>query len=198
MSTTSDRQRGFSLIDMLAAILVIGIVAATALPMAGSSMAAHRFRGDGQALSNLAGLAKMRAAAQFSHARLRTNLTAGTYVMETWDKTAAAWVPDGGVRRLSQGVTFGFGTLAAPPPDTQAAIGLSPACRDAGGAVIPNTACVVFNSRGIPIDAAGAPVGGNAIYLTNGIGVYAVTVTATPLVRFWWSPSHTATWVEQQ
>ena len=192
------RENGFSLIDVMAAVLVVGVVSAIALPVTGSSLAAHRFRADGQALSNLVGLAKMRAASQFSRGRVFANLATGAYGVQIWNKTTAAWTTEGGVRQTSRGVTFGFGALAAPPPNTQAAIGFAAACRDDDGAVMANTACIVFNSRGIPIDNAGAPTGGNALYLTDGTGVYAVTVTATPLVRFWWSRAQAAAWVEQQ
>ena len=59
---------------------------------------------------------------------------------------------------------------------------------------IGNTSCVIFNSRGIPVDAGGAPTGGNGLYITDGVGVYGVTVTATPLVRLWWSPATAAVW----
>jgi hypothetical protein len=48
------------------------------------------------------------------------------------------------------------------------------------------------------VNAAGAPTGGNAIYLTDGSAVYGITITATPLIRFWWSPADVAAWVEQQ
>jgi type II secretory pathway pseudopilin PulG len=196
VSVRSDR--GFSLVDILAAVAIVAVVTAIALPVSASSMAAYRFRGDGQALSNLVGLAKMRAGARFSRARIYADLAARTYSMQTWDKDGGTWVVDGGVMALSNGVSFGFGSLAAPPPDTQAAIALSPPCTDDDGADIAGTSCVVFNSRGIPITAAGAPLGGNALYVTDGVGVYAVTITATPLIRFWWSPAHSARWIEQQ
>lgn len=193
-----DRQDGFSLIDIMAAILVIGLVSAMALPSTGSSLAAHRFRGDAQAVSNLAALAKMRAAARFSRARLFVDLGANTYSMQTWDKDDGSWVTDGGVMQLAGGTRFGFGGLTVPPPNTQAAVAQSAACTDDDGANIANTACIIFNSRGIPVDTAGSPAGGNAVYLAGDTGVYAVTVTATPLIRLWWSPRHTAAWVEQQ
>jgi len=192
------RQEGFSLVDIMAAILVIGLVSAMALPATGSSLAAHRFRGDAQAVSNLVALAKMRAAARFSRARLFVDLAANSYSMQTWEKDDASWVTDGGVMRLSSGVAFGFGGLTAPPPNTQAAIAQSAPCTDDLGTVIANTTCIIFNSRGIPVDPTGSPTGGNAVYLAGDTGVYAVTVTATPLIRLWWSPRPTAAWVEQQ
>ena len=199
-TTRFRRQEGFSMVDILAAILLIGIVSAMALPATDSSLAAHRFRGDGQSISNLLALAKMRAAARFSRARLFAHRANNSYVMQTFDKTAGSWVNDGDVMQLSRGVTFGFGPITTPPPNTQEEIGLSSECRDDDDASIPNTACIVFNSRGVPIDIAGAPAGGNAVYLTDGVGVYAITVTATPLIRMWWTANLGATpnWMEQQ
>lgn len=195
-------EEGFSLIDIMVTVCVIGIVAGIALPLAGGSITAQRFRGHGQSVANLTGLAKLRAASQFTRARLRVDLTTNAYSMEVWDKAAGAWVADGGVQQMPTGVRFGFGGLAAPPPNTQAAIGFSPLCTDGVDAAandIADTACVTFNSRGVPVDNTGAPSGGHGVYLTDGsTGVYAITVTATPLIRLWWSPAHTAAWQEQQ
>lgn len=200
MGTSSlRRQDGFSLIDMLAAILVIGIVAAMVLPATGSSLAAQRFRGDGQAISNLLALAKMRAAALSTHARLFVNRANNTYSMQTWQRPAGPWVTDGGVMQISRGVTFGAGVIATPPP-TQATMALAPVCKGDDMMDIANTTCIVFNSRGVPINSANVPTGGNALYLTDGVGVYAITVTATPLIRLWWTPNRSTvvTWQEQQ
>jgi type II secretory pathway pseudopilin PulG len=192
------REEGFSLVDLLAAMLLIGVVSAMALPVTAGSLAAQRFRGDAQGVSNLVGLVKMRGAALATRARLFADLSSNSYSMQIWDKAGETWVVEGGTRTTSPDVRFGFGTLAAPPPNTQVAIGFAPACLDDDGAAIANTSCIVFNSRGIPVDNLGAPTGGNALYLTAATGVYAITVTATPLIRFWWSPPHTAAWVEQQ
>jgi hypothetical protein len=107
------------------------------------------------------------------------------------------WANDGAQARTSTGVSFGFGTLAAPPPNTQANIAMSPPCTDgvtAAAAVIANTACITFNSRGLPIDAAGVLYARHALYMRGDIGVFATTVTSTPLIRFWSSPNGTAVW----
>ena len=48
------------------------------------------------------------------------------------------------------------------------------------------------------VDGAGVPTGQNALYITDGrTGVYATTVTMTPLVRFWWSPATSAQWTKR-
>jgi type II secretory pathway pseudopilin PulG len=199
-------ERGFTMVDILVALALVGIVTAMAVPMADSTSRGFRIRGDAQAIANMVTLAKMRAASRFSRTRIRADLGANSYRLEIWDKAAAggagAWAIDGGDIRLSRGVTFGFAALGTPPPNTQAAIGQSPACTSAAsltGDLVAGTACIVFNSRGVPVDntLAGAPVGGNALYITDRSGVYATTVTATPLVRQWWSNVSVPTWVHR-
>jgi Tfp pilus assembly protein FimT len=196
-------ERGFSIIDILMVVALIGIIATIAVPVTGSAVSGQRFNNDSQALTNLVGLAKMRASAAYTRARVRANLVARTFALERWDKTTNAWVTEGSVTPLSLGVTFGFGTVATAPPNTQTTIGFSAACRvglTAATATIGNTACIVFNSRGLPVDGAGLPVGGHALYLTDGRAVAGTTVTATPRIRRWWTPAQltTAAWRERQ
>lgn len=195
-------ERGYTLIEMMLAVGIIGIVAAIVLPITDSSIRGSRLRGDANIIRNLVGVAKMRASAQFTRARVFVNLgnplanppVPGSYVLQVWDKTAAggagAWVNDGDVNELSPGVSFGFGGLNAPPPNTQVNIMQSPTCTStltAAGA-IANTACVTFNSRGLPVDADGVLYPRHALYVTGDDAVFATTITTTPLIRFWSSP----------
>ena len=167
-----------------------------ALPSAARTLADLRLHNDARALHNLLSLAKMRAASKYTRVRLYCDLANETFVLQTWDKTALNWVAEEGDQTLSTNVDFSFDALTAPPSDTQAAIGQAAACKAADGVTdIGNTACIVFNSRGIPVDPAGNPDGNGAIYVTDhSTGVYAVTVSATPLVRLWWSPAATTAW----
>jgi hypothetical protein len=85
-------------------------------------------------------------------------------------------------------VTFGFGVVATAPTNTQPVIGQAPACLDNASAPIGNTACIVFNSRGIPIDNTPSPTTADALYITDGNLVLGVTVTATGLIGVWNTP----------
>ena len=87
--------------------------------------------------------------------------------------------------------------LSSPPPNTQANLLQAPACLDNGGAAIGNTACVLFNSRGIPIDGSGNITGNSALYLSDGTATYGITLSATPLIRLWWSKADEAKWVKR-
>ena len=102
------------------------------------------------------------------------------------------------VSPLGFGVGFGYGTIDAPPPDTQSTLGQSAACTDNAGAAIANTSCIVFNSRGIPIEpVTGTPTGDSALYVTDGTATYAVTLSATPLIRLWSTRAGAADWVHR-
>jgi prepilin-type N-terminal cleavage/methylation domain-containing protein len=193
------QQNGFTLTELLVVVGLIGVLGAVTLPMIGTSLASDGLKADAQALSSLVGLAKIRASAGFTRARVRAHLGDGTFMLERWDRTAGAWVVEGGLRSSYRTVSFGFAGLPTPPPNTQAAIAMSPECRiGLGTGTIGNTACIVFNSRGLPIDGDGAIFGGHAIYLTDGGIVYGVTVTATPRIRLWVSPATGANWSQQQ
>jgi prepilin-type N-terminal cleavage/methylation domain-containing protein len=195
--TRVAQEHGFSMMEMLLVTAVVGIVAVIALPMTGRTVGGLRLKGDAQGLSNSVALTKMRAASSFSRARLYADLGMNWYMVQVWDKVADAWVTEGSPVRMSGAVSFSTGGIGQPPPNTQVAIAQSDPCFDGEGNAIGGTACIVFNSRGIPVDGDGSPTGRNALYISNGVGVYGVTITATPLVRLWWAPAGRAAWVQQ-
>jgi prepilin-type N-terminal cleavage/methylation domain-containing protein len=190
-------QSGFSLIEILVVVGLIGIVSAIAVPMMGGTLGYFRLSGDTRSTANTIALAKMRASSVFGRVRLYTDLAANSFHLETFNKTTSTWVVDGGTTNLSQRVSFGFGVVGAAPPNTTPAIGQAPLCKSNAvpPADIPNTACIIFNSRGTPIDWTGAPSSLGSLYLTDGTAVYGITLSATGMVRTWrTSPAATPNW----
>ena len=214
MTQTSDKPRsdaGFTAIEMLTTAMFVCILGALSVPLMGNLIGAYRLSGDARGLSNSVAVAKMRAASLFSQTRLYVDLGARTYRIETWIKTGTpGWVPDGvsstlsvgpqtvgfGQTNLSTGVNFGFGSVAAAPSNTQGTIGQAPLCRQNDNTTtIAGTACVIFNSRGLPVDSSGQPTGVDAVYLKDSTAVFGVTVGATGMIRLWRTPLHTTpTW----
>ena len=192
------QDQGYSLLEIMLVMMLTVTVAAIAIPMSANALGNFRLSGDARSVSNAVALAKMRAASGFSKARLYVDLSAKRHHIEIYQKTGPpGWVWEGGATSISQGVTIGYGALASPPPSTQSTLAQAPSCLDSLGAVIANTACVVFNSRGIPVDATGAPTVSDAIYLTDGTAVYGTTVIATGTIQLWRSGPTTAAWTKQ-
>ncbi len=186
------------MLEMLITLAVIAVVAVIAIPISSQAIGFFRLSGDARKVANTVTLAKMRAASSFTRARVYVDLTVGQYHLETYRKTGApGWAIEGGATTLSPGVSLGYSALASPPPDTQGAVGQAPPCLADAGTPIANTACVVFNSRGIPVDASNAPTTDDALYVTDGTAVYAVTVIATGNVDTWRSAPYTANWSKQ-
>jgi hypothetical protein len=169
-----------------------------------------RSDGDSRVLSGEIGLAKMRAASDFTKARVYADTSAKTIRVQIWCKTATSpctsantWLDEGGTITLSTGVSYGYGTLSTPPTNTQTSIGQAGACQSDAQTVsgsagtTANSACMIFNSRGIPIDAGGSPTGQYALYLNDGNSVYGATVAATGLLRLWRTDIGTASWTQR-
>lgn len=198
-----ERQGGLSTLELLVVILMSLIVAAIAVPNFLNVANFLRAAGDLRSLGGVTAQSKMRAAADFTHARLYVDLAGNAYHIEVWNKTNSCWQTDGGrnnactaatspVVLLSPGVTFGAGAVGTGPTAVTTTIAQASLCikKVAGnpgktGGTNANTACIEFNSRGIPVDSSNTPVGTGAFYLGNHNSVEAVTVSATGLVQIW-------------
>jgi len=198
------RQNGFTLLETLMVVALIGVIATIAIPQLNNSIAYFRLSGDARSVSNAVALAKMRAASNFSKTRLYVSTASGWHRVERADTSSPPqWTAESGVTYLSTYTNFSFGAVSTPPPNTQATIGNAALCKDNTGHDVAGTACVIFNSRGIPIaaDVAGTtytPTADHAIYLTDGSAVYAVTVAATGMIRMWHTlPTATPNWDRQ-
>src|SRR5262245_13983879 len=85
---------GFSAVELLIVVAMIGGIAAMAAPMTGNALGYFRLSGDARGLSNALSVTKMRAAATFSKARVYVDLPGKSFHIETWRKTGTpGWVP---------------------------------------------------------------------------------------------------------
>ncbi len=189
------QHRGFSLIEVVIAVVIGLLIAGMAIPTLLTLKRNLRISGDAGDINGDVALAKMRAAAAFTKARVYADLSANTFRVEVWNKSGGgSWGTEGGTQALSPEVTWGIGTLSGPPPGTQPALGQAPLCLNNSGNAIANTACIVFNSRGIPVDSTGTPTSNDALYITDGGVVYGVTVSATGLIQTWRSGTDATYW----
>jgi prepilin-type N-terminal cleavage/methylation domain-containing protein len=188
-------ESGFSLIELMATMIILVTMAAFVLPFTRTTLSAMNLSSDARNLSSGTALAKMRAAAEFSKARIYVNLAAKSFWVERWKKTApAGWVNEGVVTTLASNVSFGFSGATTPPPNTQATIAQASNCLDNAGVAIAGTACVVFNSRGVPVDALNVPTPDGAFYVTADQTIYGITVGAGGLVQLWQNNIVSNTW----
>jgi len=183
---TNKKQRGFSMVEILVGVAILMTLLGFAAPSITTITQTYRISGDARSIAVALNLARMRAAADYSHARAYVNLTGNTFHVEVWNKAgnggAGCWQTDGDsnpctlgtspVTSLGQGDIFGFGTLTAGPTAATAAIAQAPICKvgvagPAPGANIANTACIEFNSRGYPVDSTNTLVASDAIYIRN-------------------------------
>ena len=182
---------GFTLVEILVVLAVLLVLGVFTAPIVGRTLAGFRVSGDARGLSNAVSVAKIRAAAKFTQVRLFVDLAGRTYHVETLDRSVTPhhWTQEGGNSTLSYDVDFDFGAVAAPPPDSQAALGQAPQCLTDDGDPIAGSACIVFNSRGVSVDAAGAPHAEGVLYIKDATVVYGITVAATGMLRLWRAPA---------
>src|SRR5262249_49353864 len=136
-----DRECGFSMTETLAVAAVSVTAAAAVVPVTQNTIHNFRINGNAHGIVNHLAAAKMRAAANFTRTRLYVDLSTNSYQIDVWQKTGTpGWITEGGSETLSQGITFGFGTLSAAPPNTQTTLAQAPPCTDSLGTNIGNTA----------------------------------------------------------
>jgi Tfp pilus assembly protein FimT len=198
---TRATEGGTSLVELMLVVSISLILLAIAIPSVTTITRNYRIGGDTRAIAAQLNLARMRAAADFTHARVYISLTGNTFHLEIWNKTGGAggcWKTDGDsnactqatspVTSLAQGDTFGFGSISAGPTAATSPAAQAPKCTPgvagaSAGSGIANTACIEFNSRGYPVNSANQIVASDAIYITNSLKIYsaiAVSISGQP------------------
>jgi Tfp pilus assembly protein FimT len=168
--------RGFTLVEALSVLIILIVVAAVSLPLLARSSSFTRIRSDVFELAGRLTQAKFRASTELTAYRVRFDTVKNVYVLER--REGGVFVADEPEIGLRGGITFAgpedLSSFAASPAGDEQ---LSPATQ---------SPAIGFNSRGIPIDSTGRPLGDNAIYLRNDRKDYfAVTVSLAGLVEVW-------------
>jgi Tfp pilus assembly protein FimT len=149
-SPEADASRGFSLVELVIAVLIVITVAGIAIPKVVSVTQDVRMANDIRSISAQIFLARMRAASAGARSRLNFSTTANTYQIEVLIN--GTWTIYGGTINLETGDTFGYGSITTPAGQQSS---------------IAQTTPIYFNSRGMATDSSGNATANSAIYFTN-------------------------------
>jgi prepilin-type N-terminal cleavage/methylation domain-containing protein len=180
MTSSKSKSAGFSLLELVIAVVVILLLSALALPGALATLRAYRLTASARAVAHQLSLTRLRAETEFTNAQLVIDPATNTYSLQVCSvaggkadncTTPADYNTEGGTQYLSSGISFGFGAAGGP----------------AGGqATLQQTLQTRFNSRGIPVllDGSGNTNANDVIYVADNQGnTFAVGVTVGGHVR---------------
>lgn len=210
-----EREKGFSMLELLSALLIMGVIAAMALPTAITAVKNYRLHSDATALASFLNVVRMKGASQFAPYRLVIQESAiggtGTYAMEKLCGITPSTVDINCTSPYQPFTTRQFdltGTqyLAAGNSMTgcrPTGVGSAPISTINGDQSSSTPPCSTqlyfyFNTRGLPVDNSGNPLanGGDVVYIQNPDGLKdAITISLGGRVATWnWSPT-AATWM---
>lgn len=178
---------GFSLIEIMVVLLIMGILTVIALPSAINSLKGYRLHADGTAISSYLNVVRMKSASQYAPYRLvvHTNTKPASYIMEKLCGSTPSTAPgdasmappfdaactgnyqpfttaqlEGGMQYGAQANTF---STCRPTSIT----GTSYPGTITGVTPCSNTLYIYFNTRGSPVDNTGQPLtnGGAVLYI---------------------------------
>jgi len=175
---------GFSMLEVLVVIAIIGIVAAFALPGAINFVKAYRLHADASAIASQLNVARFRATSQYTPYRLRFDAANGLF---STDRLSSDY-SSSSATEVSLGLQPGIRMLSECP------VSAKPGTIASSFSGISNS--IYFNTRGLPVDSAGTPTNSNVIYLANDNNLYdAVTVSLGGRITVWNYSEATSTWM---
>jgi prepilin-type N-terminal cleavage/methylation domain-containing protein len=194
---------GFSMVELLIVIMIIGIIAAFAIPQATKAVYSYRVHADAARLAAQLNITRFRATSQYSPYSLTLNAATlpnsmsvqrlcgsnttgcGTTTPTCTSQSYTSYQTEGGPQYISQGDSF-----STTNPGT-----VLPGSITAASAA---TTTFFFNTRGMPVDCNGLPVssGGAVVYISSSqVAVNdAVVISVAGLVAtYQWDPA-TSQW----
>jgi prepilin-type N-terminal cleavage/methylation domain-containing protein len=177
------KNTGFSMLELLIVIAIIGVIAAFALPSAINFVKAYKLHADASAIASQLNVTRFRATSQYTPYRLHVTAASGLFRMDRLgtDYTSSYTEISLG---LSQGDSFLTSCPVSVKPGTIPS-SFSTASTD-----------IYFNTRGLPVDSSKTPTDNNVIYLKNQNNLYdAITVSLGGRITVWGYSTTTSTWV---
>jgi prepilin-type N-terminal cleavage/methylation domain-containing protein len=192
---------GFSLLEMLLVVSIVGIIAGIAIPQAFTAVKAYRLHSDASAIATQLNVTRFRSTSQYAPYRLNIDVSAGTYSMERLCGGTASSVDSN-----CSGTSAAYQPFSTPQIESGTlylGTGDSFTTTNPGSTVYPGTITggsastqFYFNTRGMPVDNTGNPVanGGAVIYLHNQTNLNdAVVVSVGGRISVYnWVPSTSA------
>ncbi|MFB3921229.1 MAG: Tfp pilus assembly protein FimT/FimU [Terriglobia bacterium] len=201
---TRVNDAAFSMLELLVVVLIMGIIAAAAIPQALTALKGYRLHADAAAVAAQLNVTRFRATSQNAPYRLNiiTSTTPNTFTMERLCGATPAsadtnctgpYLPrTSGVEGGAQTVNYGDSFTTTNPGGTTAY----------PGTITGGTAATVFyfNTRGMPVDSSGNPLtnGGAVIYVTSRINLTDAVVVSVGgrIAIYQWNPT-TSAWASR-
>jgi Tfp pilus assembly protein FimT len=174
------------MLEVLVVILIMGIIAAFALPNAMNFVRAYRLHADASAIASQLNVARFRATSQYTPYRISFNFPANSFTMDRLDTSYGSPKTEFGAQPLSRGITLlPKCPVAAKPGNVSATFEES-------------SSAINFNTRGLPVDASANPTNNNVVYLQNDFNLYdAVTVSLGGQISIWTYSATAKTWTRR-
>jgi len=206
----AEKDSGFSMLELLLTVAIIGVVAAFAVPSAINALQAYRLHSDTSAVAGFLNVARMRAASQYAPYALDLDdtVTPPTFQIERLQATVYNPLSPAAATYSSLATpVYELGTQYASTRNTfseclpAAASGVYPGPLTANPSTCSGPFQFCFNTRGVPVQCStgaspGSPLpnGGVALYLTNAGGLNnAITISVGGVVQAWsWDPAGSA------